>query len=772
MRRRRAESGQVLVIVAVWLVALIGMAALILLSGSVGWQRNQLQQVADQAALDGALRIGISCTPASARAVITEVDTFVATQRSRTGVLNVGASTCARGFTGTDTFAGGTTETIHYPYRNHQQQIEVLLTEALPISFGTYLRASNINVTRRAVAQQLSGSTSAVSATTLSCTGGQFNVAGSVMAQNLITRAGGCSVYAHARLDPASGTYSDLGNVSVYANGQGWVAGGGRCVAGGSAGSTNAICGDGFELTGHNLMTCGTAATTAFLSAADASINPNPCAAATGAQPVAPRSAGLPPEPNNDPAAIATLQGTGGVRCSPVGVYPNIVVNGVVVGTGLAPAPARDASGFYHFRPSCYGYLTPPAAAGAAIARVQTGPVRNGANTVTATLPRGSTAGNLLVVTLRETPTNTPSTGPAGWLFAAGVNDPTVGRTEIWYRPNAPAGITTATFTLNPRPQTAFAEMTEWRGVDTVAPLDQVGTTQVTVPNRNATVSTAGPMGLANELVVTDDAYTANGGQTFTPAAGWTGLVNNPGSGYSSEFRLNLPAGVASEAVRHSTPTRWSLAIATFRPAGASAGAVLDPGFYYFNGSGFVGGGGICLNGHTMLARDVTLEFVNRSGFSTGTCAIGGGAGCGAGACQFGSQPCSIAACPPNNPLDPARGGYTWFAAPCTQAPAGDAACPGSAWCPNGDRACSNLLAWSPATNTGRVAITGAAARNWLLGSIFWSGTCTYRVNATSTIDGAISCGNLSVSATAGAGTAVGSDYGVSTALAEAVLVE
>src|SRR6266852_5539017 len=177
------QSGQVLVIVAVWLVALIGSAALILLTGSVEWQRNQLQQLADQSALDSALKIGVGCSAGSASTVITEADNFLATQRTRTGTLTIGAGTCAGGYTGTDTFATGLSETIHYPYRAHQQQVEVILTLSLPISFGSYMGASNTNVTRRAVAQQLNGSTAAVSAGTLSCTGGQFNVGGSVVTQ-------------------------------------------------------------------------------------------------------------------------------------------------------------------------------------------------------------------------------------------------------------------------------------------------------------------------------------------------------------------------------------------------------------------------------------------------------------------------------------------------------------------------------------------------------------------------------------------------------------
>ena len=58
-RRRRSQSGQVMVLVALSLIALIGSAALVLLAGSAEWQKNQLQQVADQAALEAALKIGI-----------------------------------------------------------------------------------------------------------------------------------------------------------------------------------------------------------------------------------------------------------------------------------------------------------------------------------------------------------------------------------------------------------------------------------------------------------------------------------------------------------------------------------------------------------------------------------------------------------------------------------------------------------------------------------------------------------------------------------------
>jgi hypothetical protein len=360
---------------------------------------------------------------------------------------------------------------------------------------------------------------------------------------------------------------------------------------------------------------------------------------------------------------------------------------------------------------------------------------------------------------------------PAPWADANFAQSGANSRSELWYYANNPGGITTATITAIPASINCEAQMTEWRNVATVNPLDQTGTTTVTTNQLTATVTTSGAMTVANELVITSDAFTNKPGMAITQGAGWNSLLNDPTNGLSSEYRVDLPVGVATETLTSSVATTWSLVMATFKPASAGAGAVLDPGFYYFNGSGFAGGGGICLNGGTLLARDVTLEFVNQAGFSSGTCAAGGGASCGA-VCKFGSTPCSLLPCPPNAGAD-SPNNLTWFAAPCSSAAASDAAsCPGSSWCPVGDRACWNLLVWAPASNTGQVAIKGAVASHWLLGSIYWPGTCTDTVNGTSTIAGTLRCGTLSISAAAGAATAVGGNYGISPALVEALLVE
>ncbi len=775
--RGRTQSGQVIVLVAFALLALIGSAALVLIAGSVEWQKNQLQQIADEAALDSAMKIGVGCSAASASTVITAADNFVASQRARTGALGIAAGTCATPYTGTDTFAGGLSETIHYPYRAHQQQVEVILTLTLPISFGTQLGQTSTTVVRRAVGQQLAGSTTAISAGTLNCTGGPVNIAGSVSA-GAVSLTGTCALYAHARLDP-SGAYTDLGNVSVYTGSQSWSGVGGSCTGA----IASAICSDGFELSGHVApYSCGTNGTTAFLSAGDAAVNPNPCAG-LAPQPVAPISTAQPPEPNSDLNAYDTLQNSSGglllAPCTAAGAYNTpITVNGSTVATGLGPAPKKDASGVYHYEPSCYGYLDPSALTGG-ISRVQIGPEVGPTKTdIIATLPAGSpsTPGTLLVVTLRSdtSPSNKPFTPPsANWLPAVENFQNGVAHTQIWYYPNNPGGIQTADFGLSPNSIDGVGQMSEWSGA-AAAPLDLTGSLTQLANQSAVTISTGASVTTAGELVVTDMGALQQAAQTYNPGAGWTNTASDMTvEGFASDYEINPAVGAkASEAVTVSKPTTWASVIATFKPASAGASAaVLDPGFYYFNGAGSPGVGGICLNGSRLMARDVTLEFVNQASFSSGSCALGGGAAC-AGSCAFGSLPCSISACPSNAPFDSASGGgYTWFAAPCSLAPTGDSSCAATSWCPTGDRACWNTLIWE-AGNAGQIAITGPSVSRWLLGSIFWPGICTDAVNGTSMIQGTVQCGTLSISATLGAGTAIGGDYGISTALQEAVLVE
>ena len=725
------QSGQVMVLVAVALLALIGSAALILLAGSVEWQKNQLQELADSTALDSALSIGIGCDSTKAPLVIKEADDFLATRRTKLGPYGVAAGTCATPYKGTDFFAGGLSATYNYPYRAHQQQVEVILTLALPISFGAELGTTSTTVTRRAVAEAQPGSMPAISATSLTCGGGQVNVGGDVLAQNAITLTSSCALYAHARFDAASGTYSSLGNVRVYADGQSWVGGGGACAAGLSSGSSNAACADGSEVSGHVTPACGTTGTSQLLSAGDAAINPDPCAAGVAPQPVFARGTGLPPDPNTDAAAVATLQGTGGAACSAGGAYPNIVVGGVTVGTGLAPAPVKDASGYYHFKPSCYGYLN-PSLLDSKLAVLDAGFFYfNGSGFAggggiclnSSTLLGRDVTLEFVNQAGFSSATCTPGGGGGSTFWLQGTNDCAAPGCHLQTTdPNT--GQQSVKF--NPPPDTfIFSETVSAAASQTV------------------------PIGTTYSLT-----YHTNGGRTInatvtvyyslvTPCLAPTGLTN-----------------LVSWAVALPDPGGTVTSPASPAPITIPAGAYL------------------CLDvaGSTSAGNENFLfNDTNHAGILTTTASIlpsGSAAGCGA-TCQLGSTPCSISVCPPNAGAD-SPNNLTWFAAPCSAAPTGDSAsCLGGiSWCPAGDRACSNLLIYQPAGATGQMALTGTAVRAWLLGTIDWSGTCTYAINGTSTIDGALACATLSISAAAGAGIGVGSDYGISTATVEAILIE
>ena len=199
------------------------------------------------------------------------------------------------------------------------------------------------------------------------------------------------------------------------------------------------------------------------------------------------------------------------------------------------------------------------------VQNVQIGPESAiGTTTVTATLSTASTAGDLLVANVRSQSSATQSTASAGWVFANGVNDANAGRSEIWYYPNNPGGITSATFTL-PTGLLGLAQITEWKNVSKAAPLDKTGTVDVTVNSFTGTVSTSAATTLGNELAIVNGGFTANAAQVITPAAGWTSIVSDPTDGYSSQYRYDLSAGVISETLTGSAKARWSMVIATFK---------------------------------------------------------------------------------------------------------------------------------------------------------------------------------------------------------------
>src|SRR5215472_14520174 len=70
----------------------------------------------------------------------------------------------------------------------------------------------------------------------------------------------------------------------------------------------------------------------------------------------------------------------------------------------------------------------------------------SGVSSIAVTLPVGSTAGNLLIITL--TSSGGTFTLPAGWVQAVTIANSGNARSEIWHNINNPGGISSVTCTI------------------------------------------------------------------------------------------------------------------------------------------------------------------------------------------------------------------------------------------------------------------------------------------------------------------------------------
>ena len=186
------------------------------------------------------------------------------------------------------------------------------------------------------------------------------------------------------------------------------------------------------------------------------------------------------------------------------------------------------------------------APADAAIARIQTSPVGTGGGTsVTATYSTPTTSGNLLVATVMDINGGCSATtfsAPAGWTRAATVCRGSTGPIQIWYRANAPSGITGVTFTTGNAGANSVLQLTEWSGAATSAVLDLIGTNSSASSSTTPTVTTSGNVTSSGELAVS--LFQTSGGLTsLTPGSGWTALGTSAGTGYISDYRIGPPTG-------------------------------------------------------------------------------------------------------------------------------------------------------------------------------------------------------------------------------------
>ena len=217
--------------------------------------------------------------------------------------------------------------------------------------------------------------------------------------------------------------------------------------------------------------------------------------------------------------------------------------------------------------------VTAPSA-GAAIASVQTGTEKTSTNgSITPTLPTASTAGTLLVAVLGNAQTSSSAafSGPSNWVNATGVFRSGTGRVEIWYYPNNPGGITSATFTASSGTSTVMGQLSEWRGAAFASPLDQTGTVK-TGSNTVATVSTSAATTVTGDLAITGF-VTSTTPNTFTAGTGWTHLFSDGTKGDVGDDQTGLATGTVSETETASSAGTWAGVIATFIP-GCTGGSL------------------------------------------------------------------------------------------------------------------------------------------------------------------------------------------------------
>ncbi len=339
---RPGQSGQMLVVVAGGMLAMLLMLALIVVSGQLFWNQRNLQAMSDAVALAGAQQIpGAACndTPplnqSQAKSVIQNAVQVVYGQLGNPSSTSSVSGSCYGGYTEVFTFTGGYTLTTTYPYQGFNTLFESSMSQTSPLLFSGITGNANGTVHARAVALHNGGSANGsfaiFSRNQLSCNGSTtVTIYGDIYANQGISLTNGCQLVAKAVV--SGGTYQAYGNIEVYAD-----------PPAGPNGSWGNIQADGFELQGHTDPQCGTTQyndpNQNVVTANGQIINPNPC------NPGPP-----PPVPNYQPPTypdpnISPPYSPSSPDCSPTADY------------GSGPAPIT-VSGITEYQPGCYSSLT------------------------------------------------------------------------------------------------------------------------------------------------------------------------------------------------------------------------------------------------------------------------------------------------------------------------------------------------------------------------------------------------------------------------------
>ncbi|HVB76964.1 MAG TPA: Tad domain-containing protein [Candidatus Nitrosotalea sp.] len=327
MPKGTRQNGQAIVLAAGAMAVLLSMVGLLLMSGTSYWQSRHLQELADSAALAGAIKIASDC-PSTGSSAVTAAAAILDLQLG-TASGGVGGS-CSSQYVASYHFSGNVTATVSYPYLHDATKIEVALSQVSPFQLAGFVGASQGTVVGRAVAQFSAGSPpnkfAIFAQDSVSCQGSTImNVAGSVYSHDLPQGNGGCEIYTQAIKD-SSGNYVNFGRFETWQDPPAnfWA-----CLH---------FCSDGYQLAGHSAgsIQCGVSGSSQYLDPAQLALSPNPCAS------------GNPPAVQN--YAAPTYQ-------DPNTAPPN-PSTGLYTASQVCSRPAApsytDAAGWGHYVPGCY----------------------------------------------------------------------------------------------------------------------------------------------------------------------------------------------------------------------------------------------------------------------------------------------------------------------------------------------------------------------------------------------------------------------------------
>jgi hypothetical protein len=209
-----------------------------------------------------------------------------------------------------------------------------------------------------------------------------------------------------------------------------------------------------------------------------------------------------------------------------------------------------------------------------------------GAASISPTFGASTTAGDLLVAVAGCDANVRPATTASGWTRV----DPAgpVNHVGIFYKQNCAAGETAPTFTATGAAQ-MWAELSQWSGADTTAPLDQSGNATT---SSGTLVSTAAADAAASSLEISCMYLTNSKSATYTISNSFsTGLATSLGDsgatkatfafgGSSGLTTANSSADGATWTITPSTGALSSVVVvvASFKPAPVVAEVIPDFG--------------------------------------------------------------------------------------------------------------------------------------------------------------------------------------------------